>query len=97
MLLVAGFLQLSYSAMAQTLVQLHAPPDIRGRVLGLYSMSSLGMITFSGFTVGIIGDFIGIHWSLALSAGGLLVVTVALLAFSARSLRPQLTAASGGE
>ena len=97
LLLIAGFLHLSYSSMAQTLVQLHAPPAIRGRVLGLYSMSSLGMITFSGFTVGIIGDFIGIHWSLALSAGALLVATSVLSAFSARPLRAQLAAASGGE
>ncbi len=62
--------------MAQTLVQLHAPPPIRGRVIGLYSMSSLGLRAFSGVTVGIGGSLIGIHWSLALSAMLLLAFTM---------------------
>jgi len=80
LLVVAGFLELAYNAMAQTLVQLHAPPHIRGRVLGLYGMSALGLRTFSGITVGLGGSFVGIHWSLALSAGALLVLlTLGLL------------------
>jgi MFS family permease len=70
--------------MAQTLVQLHAPADIRGRVIGLYILSALGMRAFSGVTVGIIGGFIGIHWSLALSAMTLLAVIIGLLAFTLR-------------
>src|SRR4029453_12502224 len=42
LLFTAGFLELSFNTMAQTLVQLHAPEAIRGRVIGLYSMTSLG-------------------------------------------------------
>jgi hypothetical protein len=72
LLFVAGFLELAYNAMAQTLVQLHAPPEIRGRVIGLYAMSALGMRTFSGVSVGLGGSLIGIHASLALSATALL-------------------------
>ena len=68
LLFAVGFLELSFNAMAQTLVQLHAPPAIRGRVIGLYAMSALGMRTFSGVTVGMGGSLIGIHWSLGLSA-----------------------------
>ncbi|MGZ8203991.1 MAG: MFS transporter [Burkholderiales bacterium] len=85
LLFVAGFLQLAFSAMAQTLVQLHAPADIRGRVIGLYAMSSLGLRAFAGVTVGLLGSLIGIHWSLALSALGLLAMTAALAAFSIRT------------
>lgn len=77
LLFAAGFLELAYNAMAQTLVQLHAPAAIRGRVIGLYAMSALGMRSFSGLTVGLGGSLIGIHASLALSAAALL----ALLAF----------------
>src|SRR5688572_13932424 len=50
LLFVAGFLHLAFVAMAQTLVQLHAPPEIRGRVIGLYAMSSQGLRAFSGVT-----------------------------------------------
>jgi hypothetical protein len=84
LLFVSGFLQLAFAAMAQTLVQLHAPADIRGRVIGLYSMSSLGLRAFSGVTVGVLGSLIGIHSSLALAALVLLAMTAGLFAFATR-------------
>jgi MFS family permease len=74
LLFAAGFLELSFFAMAQTLVQLHAPPEMRGRVIGVFSMSAMGLRAFSGVTVGVGGSLIGIHWSLALSAGVLFVL-----------------------
>jgi hypothetical protein len=73
--------------MAQTLVQLRAPAQIRGRVIGLYAMSGLGMRTFSGITVGLGGSLLGIHWSLAASAGALLVL-IGLLLFLAGFASP---------
>jgi MFS family permease len=84
LLFVAGFLELSFNAMAQSLVQLRAPDRIRGRVIGLYNMSSLGLRAFAGVTVGLLGSLIGIHWSLALSAMALLAVTISLAALSMR-------------
>ena len=67
--------------MAQALVQLNAPANIRGRVIGLYNMASLGMRAFSGITVGLIGASVGIHWSLAGSATILLVILLVLWRF----------------
>jgi MFS family permease len=71
---VAGFVELAFNAMSQTLVQLNAPVEIRGRVIGVYIMASLGMRTFSGITVGLVGAAIGIHWSLAAAAAALFIV-----------------------
>ena len=79
-LLAAGFLELSFNAMAQSLVQINAPPDMRGRVIGLFNMASLGLRAFSGISVGVLGSLIGIHWSLALSAIAAMVVAGVLLA-----------------
>ena len=79
-LFAAGFLELSFNAMAQTLVQLNAPPDKRGRVIGLFNMSSLGLRAFSGISVGLVGSLIGVHWSLALSALATMAVAGGLLA-----------------
>lgn len=75
LLFAAGFLELSFYSMAQSLVQLHAPAPIRGRVIGLYSVAALGLRTVSGLTIGIAGGFIGIHTSLSVSA----IVLLALL------------------
>jgi len=85
LMFVAGVLNLAFSAMAQTLVQTHAPEQIRGRLVGLFSLAVNGMRAFSGITVGLLGGLIGIHWSLALSALALLAVTATLLGFSLRS------------
>lgn len=78
LLLLAGFFQLSFGSIAQALVQLNAPTVIRGRVIGLFDMASLGTRTFGGVTVGLSGSRIGIHASLALSAMALLAVPVGL-------------------
>jgi MFS family permease len=76
-LFVAGFLELSFFAMAQTLVQVNAPAPVRGRVIGLFAMAALGARAFSGVTVGLGGSVIGIHLSLALSAALLLILATA--------------------
>ena len=76
---IIGF-NLTVLSLAQTLVQLGAPPQLRGRLIGLFNMSHNGLRAFSGVTVGVIGGLIGIHWSLAISAMILLAVTVALFA-----------------
>ena len=75
LLFCAGFLELAFYAMAQTLVQVRAPDALRGRVIGLFVMASLGLRAFSGVTVGLGGAAVGIHWSLALSAAVFLALT----------------------
>ncbi len=80
-LFVAGMFELSFNSMAQTLVQMNAPAAIRGRVLGLFNMASLGMRAFSGITVGLVGGIVGIHTSLAVAALAVLLCTATLLAF----------------
>ncbi|SEQ04734.1 Predicted arabinose efflux permease, MFS family [Solimonas aquatica] len=83
-LFVVGFLELSFNSMAQALVQLAAPEAIRGRVLGLYAMAAMGMRSFSGVSIGLLGAAIGVHQSLAGSALALLALVLSLLAFTLR-------------
>ncbi len=85
LMLIAGFLQLSFGAMAQTLVQLHSPAALRGRLIGLYNVASNGLRAFSGVTIGLLGSLIGVHWSLAASALALATVAAVLLALALRS------------
>jgi MFS family permease len=86
LLFLAGFFELSFSSMAQTLVQLDAPEAARGRVLGLFSMAASGLRTFSGVTVGLIGSVTSIHTSLAVSSA------VFFCAIGVLSLRTPTTA-----
>jgi len=78
LLFAAGFLELSWSAMAQALVQLSAPEALRGHVIGAYAMAALGLRAFSGLTVGVLGNLVGIHASLSLSAAVLCAAIAAL-------------------
>ncbi|MFN0072305.1 MAG: MFS transporter [Chloroflexota bacterium] len=90
-LFVGGFLNLAVTSMAQTLVQLEAPPNLRGAMIGLLSASQSGLRVGSGITVGALGGFIGIHSSLVASAGVLLVITVGLLIYAERGRRAPVT------
>lgn len=81
-LFTAGVLNLTFSSMGQTIVQLLSPPQLRGRLIGLFAMASMGLKAFSGVTVGVLGGLIGVHWSLGLSAMVLLTITVVLFAFT---------------
>jgi MFS family permease len=76
LLFMAGFFELSFSSMNQTLVQMNAPEASRGRVLGLFNMASSGLRTFSGLTVGLLGSVVGVHASLALAASAVLLAAI---------------------
>ncbi|WP_408596435.1 MFS transporter [Limnohabitans sp.] len=63
-LFVAGFAELTSNSAAQTIVQLQAPIAFRGRIIGLFNMSALGLRFGSGLCVGVLGGVIGNHESL---------------------------------
>ena len=75
LLALSGAFNIAFTSMAQTLVQLLAPPDIRGRMVGLFNTAMLGLRAGSGVTVGLLGAAIGVHWSLMLSAALVVATT----------------------
>lgn len=84
-LVAAGTAQMVSASMAQTIVQTWAPAAVRGRVVGLYNMATMGPRTFSGLLVGAFATASGAP--VALGAVSLLIL-VAILGLSA--LVPQL-------
>ena len=90
MLFATGFFELSFSSLAQAIVQLNAPGEMRGRVIGLFNMAALGMRTFAGVTVGLSGAVIGIHAALATSALAFFVVLAIVLARGTRRVAHQV-------
>jgi MFS family permease len=84
LLVLAGVFNLAFTSIAQTLVQLLAPPAVRGRVVGLFNTAILGLRAGSGITVGVLGAVINVHWSLALSAAAVVLTALAMLAVERR-------------
>jgi MFS family permease len=80
LLVLAGVFNIAFTSMAQTLVQLLAPPRVRGAVVGLFNTAILGLRAGSGVTVGILGALISVEWSLALSAAVVVAISLALFA-----------------
>ena len=68
-----------------TSTRLFAPPAIRRRVVGLFHMAMLGLRAGSGLTVGLMGAFIGVRYSLAVSSFAVVLVSVALFVRDARA------------
>ena len=88
LLVLAGVFNIAFQSMSQTLVQLLAPAPIRGRVVGLFNMAMLGLRAGSGLTVGLLGTFVGVRLSLAVSSFAVVIVSIGLLAREARARTP---------
>jgi MFS family permease len=85
-----GACQVAYYATANTLIQILVPGRLRGRVLSLYILTSLGIIPFGNLLAGAVAERWGA--TVALAGGGVLtvvIVAVVWLAFPAlRTLDP---------
>jgi MFS family permease len=70
----AGFV----SAM-NALTQQECPPDMRGRILALTAVAFLGSYPIGGPITGVVGDTIGLEWSLAYGAAISILAILALM------------------
>ena len=91
LLVVGGVANLAAMSIGQTVVQLEAPAADRGRVIGVYGMSANGLRAGSGFTVGLLGAAVGVHWSLGLSAATLTLGTLVAAGYALHGRRPAPT------
>ena len=80
LLVLAGIFSIAFTSMAQTLVQMLAPANVRGAIVGLFNTSMLGLRAGSGITVGVVGTFIGVRLSLELASLAFVLVALGLLA-----------------
>ena len=79
-MILAGLFNVAYTSMAQTLVQLLAPPRLRGRTVGLFNTAMWGLRAGSGVTIGVLGAAIDIHRSLVINAAVVALIALTLLA-----------------
>lgn len=80
LLVIAGGMSIVSVSTAQTVVQLGAPPDQRGRFIGAFNTTNLGFRVGSGILIGLLAGLVGVPAAVALAAAALALVCVALLA-----------------
>ena len=87
LLVIGGVAALATMSITQTVVQLRAPREERGQVIGVYGVSANGLRMGSGLTVGFLGAIAGLRWSLGLSATALCAGTALVALWIALSNR----------
>jgi MFS family permease len=76
-LALLGCAQILFTTGCNTMLQLAAPNDLRGRVMGLYTVTFAGMTPFGSLVVGMIAEHQGVRAACAVGgAVGLLAVAV---------------------
>ena len=79
-LVIAGIASIASSSISQTVVQLEAPPERRGRFVGAYGMTSMGLRVGSGVLFGVLGAAVGAPLAVGIDAAALVVVSLVLFA-----------------
>ncbi|MBN9605952.1 MAG: MFS transporter [Actinomycetales bacterium] len=79
-LFVAGIATIVADSASQTVVQLEAPDDRRGRFVGAAQVTSMGSRAGSGALIGILATGVGVSAAVAIDAALLLLIALALLA-----------------
>ncbi len=72
----AGAALMTTNSLANTSIQASVPAQLRGRVMGLFVMSFMGIMPISGLAFGAVGEFIG-------PSNAVLVGSIALIAWAA--------------
>jgi MFS family permease len=85
-LAILGAAQVAYYATTNTLIQILVPARLRGRIMSLYILTSLGVIPFGNLLAGLVAQSFGP--TVALAGGGLVtLVAVAAVALAFPALR----------
>ncbi|PZE77779.1 MULTISPECIES: MFS transporter [unclassified Curtobacterium] len=83
-LLVGGVANMAGMSIGQAVVQLRAPLDQRGRVVGVYNMFGSGLRTGNGITLAVLGAAVGVGSAVAIGAAVLVVGTLVVALVIAR-------------
>lgn len=75
---IGGF-QVNFYSTTNTLIQVLVPARLRGRVLSLYMLTSIGLIPIANLVGGWLAEKIGVE--IVLTAGGVLTIAIVALTF----------------
>ena len=86
-LVIGGVANLAATSIGQAVVQMRAPADQRGRVIGVYSMFGSGLRTGNGITLGVLGSLLGVAGAVAVGGLALVVGALAIALLTALAAR----------
>jgi MFS family permease len=92
-LLVGGVANMTSTSIGQAVVQLRAPVEQRGRVVGVYNMFGSGLRTGNGLTLALLGAALGV--ATAVAVGGIVLVAGTLVVALVIALRQRSAARAG--
>ncbi len=68
LMVLVGMGQVFQNTLANTLIQIHSPDELRGRIMSQYSLVTQGMHQLGGLQAGFVADWIGAALSVAIGA-----------------------------
>jgi hypothetical protein len=68
LMVMVGMGQVFQNALANTLLQINSPDELRGRIMSQYSLVNQGMHQLGGLQAGFVADWIGAPLSVAIGA-----------------------------
>jgi MFS family permease len=78
-MLATGFFSINMLSLGQTMVQLKSAPEMRGRIMALWSMALLGSTPIGGPIIGFIGEHVGARWGVGV--GGIAAILAILYGY----------------
>lgn len=78
--LLAGFFNSSYTSQSQTIIQTLVPPQLRGRVLGVYLLNR-GLMPVGSLLAGALASFLGGPWAVTAMGLSCFLLAVIITAF----------------
>jgi MFS family permease len=75
-MVLVGFFTVNMVSTANSMIQLESHPEMRGRVMALWSMAMLGSTPIGGPIIGWIGEYIDPRLSLATGGAAMLIAVI---------------------
>ena len=66
-------------SVANSLLQLNVPDNLRGRAMSLLGLSFLGLMPVGNFLYGVLGEHLGPIWAVRLGTGAAALLTLLVL------------------
>jgi predicted MFS family arabinose efflux permease len=76
-MVVVGFFSVNYTSLGNTTLQLSATPEMRGRVMSLWTVAFMGSTPIGGPIMGWVAEVLSPRWSL--NIGGVCAIVAALV------------------